>query len=348
MLALGPGGFAPSANGRPTFSSRALTLGGGLVNDPGALNIEFDCPVNPYDIPHGNFSIKIWGIGLRQISQGANLNSNPATGALGASVVLSGGMAPWITTTPVLATAQTKYAGVLVAGNVFQAYGNWQGVEQTLEMIVMPGQGFWPTGGISLFWQPGQLLSTTLYNSLKAAFPQCAVNVNIQAITQSQSSVAQAACYRSLPEFAGMLTEMTKKLGAQQGLANYDGVRLVYDSFGKTLVAFDGTAPVKTIALQFQDLIGQPTWIGPNQLTFKTILRADIQVGYFVTFPAGIAGYVLTSQSAAAPGVPASSSSTFQGTFLVQEVHHRGNFRQADGDSWATDFVATFSPQVPT
>jgi hypothetical protein len=88
----------------------------------------------------------------------------------------------------------------------------------------------------------------------------------------------------------------------------------------------------------------QPTWIEPFGVSFKCVLRADIQVGYQVKFPLGVqTPYALASPKAAFPGSPASYKSAFQGTFLVLD-HHFANFRQADPESWATAFRAVLLP----
>jgi len=102
------------------------------------------------------------------------------------------------------------------------------------------------------------------------------------------------------------------------------------------------------VQLAFQDLIGQPTWIGPNTISFKCVLRYDIQVGDMVTMPPDpgtggtsiISALALTQQGVAVPGQPTRNSSVFKGSFMVNEVHHFGNLRQPDADSWATAFTA--------
>jgi hypothetical protein len=52
-------------------------------------------------------------------------------------------------------------------------------------------------------------------------------------------------------------------------------------------VVFDKTYQPSSIAIQFTDLIGQPTWIEPNTMQVKTVMRADLQVGSIITMPQG-------------------------------------------------------------
>lgn len=61
-------------------------------------------------------------------------------------------------------------------------------------------------------------------------------------------------------------------------------------ALGNTIYASDGagSTPPKTVALAFQDLLGQPTWIQANTVTFQTVLRGDINYGDKVTFPKGV------------------------------------------------------------
>jgi hypothetical protein len=337
ILALGPSGFVASTTGLPTFSSRIPnTNGSGTVNNPAALNIEFDMPVAPYAVPQGFQSIRLWGIGIQQVWQGARLNPNPTAGVLGASFSLTAGMRPGLP----LATAAAGQARVIAQGTVYQAFGNWQGVNQTLDIVVQPAD-LSPSGGISFQWLPGQTLSAALEAALGSAFPGYALNIQIASLVQSQSSVSRAAGYPSLSDLAAMIQSQSQLIGQAQtaGGDSYPGVSIVV--VGKQINVFDGTQPQTPVSMAFQDLMGQPTWIGPNTVNWKTVLRGDIQVGRQVTFPAGLpSAYGLTTQAAAVPGAPSRNRTSFQGNFTVTEVHHFGNFRQPDGDSWTTAFSA--------
>jgi len=344
LLAFGPSGFSPSTTGRATFSSRVPNPNGpGTINNPGALNLEFDAPVAPFATPQGLQSVRLWGIGIQQIAQSADLNPNFAARTLGAGFTLVAGMAPWIAPGNPLASQQAAYAGVLMRGTVFQAFGNWQGVNQTLELVIQPTV-LSPAGGIAFGWQPGQTLAAAIQASLLAAYPGYLVQTNIRApIVQAQLSEVVGGYYYSISDFAAMILAQSQAIGAQvTGNAHYPGVSIV--ARGNTLYAYDYSATTKATQLKLQDFIGQPTWVNASTVNFKTVLRADLQVGDQVTFPTEVVSpYALTAAAAAVPGSPARNSSTFKGTFPVTEVHHFGNFRQPDADSWATAFSA-----VPT
>jgi hypothetical protein len=92
LLASTNAGFVPSTNGLPTFSSRIRQQHGVPINNPGALNIEFDIPVVGYALPQGGSWVRISGVGLRTIGQASNLNADYAAGRGLASFILSAGL----------------------------------------------------------------------------------------------------------------------------------------------------------------------------------------------------------------------------------------------------------------
>jgi len=182
---------------------------------------------------------------------------------------------------------------------------------------------------------------------LAAAFPGFKTEIFIDANLTLAND--EAGHYQSFSQFAAYLKGITLKVGSQY-LTNYPGVNIAWN--GDVIGVFDGTSAggpsAIRVQLNFEDLIGQPTWIGPAQVNFKTVLRADISLGNRIAFPVGPNGspaivvpYAITSPAAAVPNAPARSSAIFQGDFVVNEVHHFGSFREPDADSWATAFVAT-------
>jgi hypothetical protein len=67
-------------NGQMMWSS---LLPSGTV-DPGALNIEFDCPIAAEATPNGSAWLRVWGIPLSMIAQSTNYS--------GQTIQLFGGM----------------------------------------------------------------------------------------------------------------------------------------------------------------------------------------------------------------------------------------------------------------
>lgn len=318
------GGFTQSGAG-PTFTSFANG-----VNIPGALQLEFDIPVVAFDSPQGNGLIRVWGVGLQMIGQAANLN--------GAQFTLSAGMQKG------LPLANPAQAGIVVQGSVYQAFGNWQGVNQTLDLIVQSSD-ITPLNGIAFNWAPGTTLQNALTTTLNQAFPSYKQDIKISSNLQPYNGSTQVGSYKTLFQFCSYLLGITQASGQPTYGPQYPGVQMTI--VGSTIKVFDGTQAPTAVQIAFQDLIGQPTWINPGTVNFKTVLRSDIAVGSTIQFPQGIiAPFALTSAAAAAPNAPARSKTVFQGQFNVIEVHHFANFRQPDADSWNTTFSAVPIPQL--
>lgn len=91
---------------------------------PGALNIELDIPVAPYFVPDVSAYVSVWGIGLQNIAQARDFNN--------LAIKVYGGMKKG------LPLAKPQQAGLLIAGEIQQAYGNWIGTEQTLDLQIRP------------------------------------------------------------------------------------------------------------------------------------------------------------------------------------------------------------------
>lgn len=325
------GGFTRGTG--PTFSSLAkLPMTGQLVADPGALNLELDVPVSQLAKPQGAARLKIWGPGLQMLGQASQL--------AGMSVQLSAGMSAG------LPLAKPEHAGLILRGVVFQAWGNWEGANQTLDMLILPG----PPGTtsnifdrpISFHWPAGTSLADAIDAALEAALPEFKRHVQIFSGLILPND--ETGYYASPSQWAGYIFGLTQPLGTQLLGFNYPGVQIV--ASGDTIYVLDGIQSGTILTtLAFEDLIGQPTWSSGTAVQFNTVLRADIGVGNNVKFPSGILSpYALTSSAAAVPGqVPVNSKIAFQGTFAVTEVHHMGNFRDSDAGSWVTAFTAAFN-----
>ena len=83
--------------------------------------------------------------------------------------------------------------------------------------------------------------------------------------------------------------------GAYTGVAIYPQ--------GASFVASDSSVtPAKVTQLNFQDLIGQPTWIDSPLIQIKTVMRGDIALGQSIKLPPGV---LTTTHAAIAISVPA-------------------------------------------
>jgi len=287
---------------------------------PGALDVEIDIQAAPFATPVGGSFVRVWGIPLRQISQASDLNRK--------SIAVYGGMAKG------LPLANPAQAGLLAKGTIFPAFGNWIGTDQTLDLILAPpfGTNAAPSN-IVHNWKKGTPLSQAITSTLQTAFPKYKSTVNISAkLTLPQDDVGY---YRTIGQYADYIRSVSKRIN---GGADYLGVNVVLS--GDTIVVYDATSPAgdaKTIA--FQDMIGQPTWLGFNTVQIKTVMRADIAIGGKITLPPVLA----TTTAQSSPQFR--NNSGFQGSFIVQSQRHVGRARQADAASWVSVFDAVVAPK---
>lgn len=284
-------------------------LPSGGVN-PAALTVEFDIPVAPLHVPNGQAFVRIWGIGLQQIGQAFNLN--------GADIKVYGGMSKGL---PLANPAQQK---LLVSGTILQAFGNWVGTDQTIDLILSPQTGTNDKPlNVVLNWLAGTPLADALKVTLKTALPQA-----VQKISVSPRLVLnhnQPGYYNTVEQLAGVIYDLSKSIITDAG---YPGVAIGYD--GVTVTVSDQSSPLPPTAIAFQDLIGQPTWVEPQIIQVKTVMRGDIGINDVVTLPQGV---VSTTANALRRF---QDETTFSGNYVVNAMHHFGASRQPDAASWNT------------
>lgn len=306
--------------GGPSFTS--------LVNgrtSPGALNVEMDVFAFNYSTPSGGGTdvqswVRIWGVPLSLISQASDLN--------GKEIIIKGGMAKGLP----LATAAANQAGVLVRGKIYPAFGNWIGTDMTLDLVLSPytGSAVTPTN-VTQDWKKNTKMSDAIKATLKTALPNLKPKIEIsdKLILPYDSPWV----YQTLQQFADFCRTISVSiLGAGASNSKYPGVNMTIK--GDTVYVYDGTqsSGQKSKAIQFRDMIGQPTWLGA-EINFKTMMRADLQIGDIIEMPNAIP--IQTPLSSLARTRP-----TFRGKYQVTQARHLGNYRQPDAGSWATVFNA--------
>jgi len=287
--------------------------------NPAALDIELDITqYNNHAVDNKSF-LRIWGLGLQDIGSAFNIN--------GYGISVRGGMAKGY---PLANPAQ---AGLLVTGQVFQAFGNWIGTDMTVDMFLAPLAGS-PDAPVNLTlnWLAGQPLHVALKNTLQTAFPKnkiaIAINPNIiQAHTEP-------GVYGSLGEFAEVINDITSAQGGQ-------GVCMATHGDG-TILCWDGTQPAPVKQINFQDLIGQVTWIAPLTITAKLVMRGDLHIGDIINLPQAIT--TTTPQAL----TRFADKTTFTGNFIITQIQHWGRFRQPDAASWCTTIWCNPQPKAGT
>jgi len=315
---IAPPGFSTGLLGGATYTSfvNGQTL-------PAAWNVELDVPVIDAATPQGFALARVWGVSLAEIQQ-----SNDLTGK---NIAIYGGMQKG------LPLANPAQAGLLVSGNIFQCFGNWVNTDMTLDFVIAPGPAVGSNSGgvgtlakprnFTLNWQGGQPLGPALQQCLQTAFPGYTVNVNVSANIVTPSGDTPSGYYSTLEQLAQVVRGMSRSLVKT---ANYAGVSIVVS--GTTISVFDGTQTSgNPVAISFQDLIGQPTWIESPNIQFKAVMRADLSVGQKITLP-----QTLITNTAQATSSLVNQKATFQGGFSVVSLRHVGNYRQPLADAWVT------------
>jgi len=321
-------------NGTTLFNGTFTSTGSSGNTIPGALNIELDAPISVYGSPLGGASLRVYGVGLPLLAQAANFNPDYLTGDY-CNIEISCGMAKG------LPLAKPSQYGIILKSRIQQAFGNWQGTSQSLDFIMIQ-----PTGSVddpvsfSFKCAKDEKLADAIKLTLQNAFQALAPTVNVNISDKLVAAEDITDVRYTLSDFARFIQQKSISIIGGQ---SYPGVQITYIS--NEINVYDFTVPpaAKPIQIDFTDLIGQPTWISPYTLTFKTVMRYDIKVGSQILMPKQSAqkGLILTT--------PASQSQyketvNFQGTFNVQMVRHLGNFRQPDANSWVTVFQAYTQP----
>lgn len=283
---------------------------------PGALQVELDLPTSVYAQPMKGSLVRIWGISLQEISQAMDLN--------GQNIAIYGGMQKG------LPLANPAQSGLLVQGSILQAFGNWVETSQTLDLILQPPLGLNSApANISFSWPKNTSMQSAIVNALKVAFPKFTVSANIS--TNLTQSATEVGFYATLEQFSAYVSQRSIALMKN---ANYSGVQISVS--GSTILVFDNTTTANPRQIQFQDLIGQPTWIDPSTVQAKLVMRADLKIGDVIQFPQAVTTTTAESNAALATN----QKLTFQGKFQINMIRHVGNFRQPDANSWNTTINA--------
>lgn len=338
------GNFGFARNGfNTTYSSY---LGG--QNISGALNVEFNIPQAPFATPQQGSWLRIWGVPLDELARSNNLGPTPGSGS---TPIKLNGISIRAGMQKGLPLAKPQQIGTIVKGSIFKPFGNWQETDMTLEMVILPAVGNTNSQNINIpFNYPkNKPLSDAIKQSLTTGLTN--YDNTVQVSPALVLPYDAAGSYTTLTSFAAMILKLSLQQQFQGiktlGGGTYGGVqtRVV----GNTVTVYDGTTNYSSNsfsspkAIAFEDLIGQPTWIGPNSINFKCVMRGDINVGDYISLPTSLAiPYVLSTPGASLPGTASRNNLTFQGSFIIINVRHYGNFRSPNANAWVTVYNATY------
>ena len=177
-----------------------------------------------------------------------------------------------------------------------------------------------------LDWPSNVTLGPPLYNCLSIGFPGYTIKgtdgINKKLIRPNHD----VSFYDNLDQLAAFVQSTTQTLIG----GTYPGVAITMQ--GRTIYVTDNTptnAQPKT--LNFQDLIGQPTWVGPSQIQVQAVLRGDLNINDLIKLPKT----PLVTQAASFSQYK-SKPNFADTTYSITQLRHVGDFRQPDGASWAT------------
>jgi hypothetical protein len=278
----------------------------------GALNVELDVPIYQFAYPCGDNTIRIWGISLQEIKDSSSYN--------GKTMRIYAGMSKG------LPLANPKQANLIVEGVINQCFGNWQDTNMTLDFVVVYGIGGTELkpNNISLNWTKGMTLGNAVKNALAIAAPKVkCTDITSEDLVLNQD---EPGFYENMVQFSQYVQTVSRHIKG----GTYPGVNISFRN--NQFYVADGTTETTPKKILFTDLVGQPSWIAPNEVVFKTIMRADLNVSDYITLPQTQITTAAQSQS------QFRNSSILKGSFQIDRVRHVGNFRQPDGNSWVTIF----------
>jgi hypothetical protein len=301
------------------------------TNAIGALDIEFDIHVVSANTPQGNPYVRIFGIPLLTVKQQNDLN--------GANISLAAGFSGGLP----LENASQK--GIIASGKIFQAFGNWLGNKQTLDLYFYASGDASATDPLNIGynWKKGTQLGTNIQNVLTQAFPDYTIQMNV---SQDLALLEDTpGTYQTLNQFNDTVNQLSMSL--KQSDDKYTGISIVINSSpssGKKIISvFDNSiAAQKVVEIKFNELVGQPTWIGPYEIQFICPLRSDLSVGDNVKLPP-----TQVTQAAVQRSVQASANSAFSGNFIIKAIEHVGRFRDPSGENWVT-YITAAALNIPS
>ncbi|EEP89162.1 hypothetical protein [Yersinia kristensenii] len=314
--------------GKPPVDSKGRAIGPfDTSRTPGyGLHIEFDVVITGLDTVSSGTLLTIYGLPIEMLQQSVNLQ--------GCLVKMFAGF------TAGLPLAKPDQQGEIIYGEIYIAYANWIGMNQTLNLVINPIPRKTDDGkpvALKGEGRMGEKLGDVLVRALREAYPrkiiECSVSDNLVLPEPWTGTYTDIGSLAILVRNASIV--MMRK-------ANYSGVDITMLSDRIRIYDSASTNWDKPKKIERNELIGQPTWIKPFTVSFKCPLRGDIRCSDVVELPQGLysgASSILMTNTTA-PSVISRNATTFSGKFLIRSVRHIGAYLTADGDAWVTVFEA--------
>lgn len=288
--------------------------------DPKALDIEFDVTLQAMSLMTGAAAhVRVMGVEFERLRDAWTFTTT-ASGLPFWQLSLSAGLIGGLP----LSGFQSKSGppGKILVGQVASSFGNWTGTEMELDFVVAAEPAVDDGANLTFDWEKDIPFSEAIETSLERAYPGFKIQLKLSNGDQ-KSPVPRKNTYRNLQALAYQVNR-------------WNGVEIY--RLANRIVVTDRKAASKAIPLDYQDLIGQPTFTGtPFHMTIKTSLRTDIFPTDRVTLPREF-----TTEPGLITAIPAlekytqRNRITFKGTFLVVAVRHIGHFRGTAPFDWIT------------
>ena len=294
------------------------------VDNYSSLRLDLDVYQTWLHQPASNSRIKLWGVDLNTLGQTAGLNPVKIAGTNNykyATIDISVGMSKG------LPYAQPSQFGQIVAkGNILQAFSTWQGTEVGLDIVLAPNSTN-PNApaNITVQWAQGQEMTQSVKQTLQTAYP----NIPIYGSFSSGLVLAEGAKgqFTSLTPYATKMNELSRIINKNP---TYTGASIAATAQGFFLSDSDIT-PTGNTKILFTDVIGNLTWMDIATIQARVTMRGDLNVGDYITFQPNIpVNNVVNNASQYRDNL------SFNGTFMINKLHHIGSSRQPNGDSWVT------------
>ena len=281
-----------------------------------ALQVELDIMQAFLHQPQQLGLVRIKGVVYSDISQASDYN--------GARIQV------WVGMSLGLPLANASQQGLILDGTVFQAFGNWQGTNVSLDLVVGPSSfanNNENPANLSWTWYKDTTLQESINQTLSNAYKDIKItgiiSPNLKAI-QTQTNI-----FTNLTSFAQNIKGISKSYKIQE---NYNGVNMVATNNGVFLD--DGTVSSTNFSLvNYEDLIGNITYISAAQIQAKIVMRGNLQLLNYIQFPKGSPVATVDTKN---PLNFYRNEIPFKGIYQISQIHHMGNSRQADANSWVT------------
>ncbi|THD45240.1 hypothetical protein ERD95_17550 [Enterobacteriaceae bacterium ML5] len=317
------------AEGKPPRASDGTPIGPfDTTETPGrGLHIVFDALIAGYDVISSGTMISIFGLPITMLSQSVKLNGYQLNLYAGFSAGLP--------------LANPDQAGLIISGQIYNPYANWEGTHQSMNLIVNPSPLLNDKGqatSITLDGKKGEKLSTVLLRGLATAYPKFTLDISI-----SDRLVWSEDAPGFYPRLGPMATMLRGQSIAMINDESYSGIQTVMQN--NVIRIFDNFTLPEAGGNQIlpQELIGQPTWIGLNTVSFKCPLRYDLHCGDVIELPTNIISgpTSILSVNTERSFSMYRNNVNFSGKYQINSVRHVGQYLSPDSsNAWVTIYEA--------